>query len=297
VFDSYEKSNLFDPIRRLGVKDGQVIDNALYDYDFLQREKRKLENKISGKKTVDMSSENKGFNPSDISGQIGKLKKVKDEDKNVFKQAIDDPEISETEKKLKTIRDANKSDDEETEPWEDDDPQSAKGANLAINTNEINNYMKSIKGFVGTYAIDQFDQLIKKAQAWNNKAKKAADKIGFIMNTFPFRIKHGGHWVGVIIDPNTIEYFDSFGQDPSNKFVEGIKKVQNTLHPGNVSQFKINRVKWQDYESQRCGYHAMRFVSERLKGKPWKEVTGYSKFPEKTIEKFQDKIQEFGYVK
>eukprot|EP00732_Lithocolla_globosa_P000408 Lithocolla_globosa_v1_NODE_121_length_6109_cov_174.362075.p4 type:complete len:119 gc:universal NODE_121_length_6109_cov_174.362075:1920-2276(+) len=117
------------------------------------------------------------------------------------------------------------------------------------------------------------------------------------MNTAPKNTQHG-HWIAVMITPNTIEYVDSFAENPSFKFNHHIKKI---LKPG-VYQMKINSVKRQNVKTDTCGYHAMKFLADRYAGKSFKEATGFDIIDksikgEEEIKKFKKMVKDFGYVK
>jgi hypothetical protein len=151
---------------------------------------------------------------------------------------------------------------------------------------QIDQMMKQVPGFLGTYAIDQISNI----KIPNNK------HFSFIMNTQPF--PKDGHWVAVIVSPSTIEYFDPFGEEPSKRFYREMKKIL----PSSIYQNKINRIKQQLDTTNTCGFHAMKFIAERQKGRSWKGVSGFetidkSKKGEKDLKPFISKIKRYGYIK
>ena len=89
-----------------------------------------------------------------------------------------------------------------------------------------------------------------------------------------------------------IEYYDSYGRDPSKAFMKQVKLMVSNLEPDTYLKFKINRVKQQREDSDTCGYHAMLFLMDRFKGKPFKQCTGWSEVCK--AEKRAAKV--FGYI-
>jgi hypothetical protein len=102
------------------------------------------------------------------------------------------------------------------------------------------------------------------------------------------------------VSPDTLEYFDPFGEKPSPRYKQEMKKI---LTPG-LRQFKINRVQLQDISTKTCGFHAIRFLKDRARGKSFKEATFYelpkmnkSKKGENSLKPIIKEVEEFGYVK
>ena len=140
--------------------------------------------------------------------------------------------------------------------------------------------LNKLPGYVGTYSIDQLKNIPK------------SNNFNFIMNTQPF--PRDGHWVAVKITPNTIEYFDSFADDPTKNFNKNIKKII----PQGVYQHKVNSVIHQQPTTDSCGYHAMNFLIKRHNGGSWKDATGYSKIDKS--DKYENEIKKFkrfGYIR
>jgi hypothetical protein len=74
------------------------------------------------------------------------------------------------------------------------------------------------------------------------------------------------------------------------------------LKPG-LRQFKINRVQLQDINTKTCGFHAIRFLKDRARGKSVKEATFYelpkmnkSQKGEAALKPLIKEVEEFGYV-
>jgi hypothetical protein len=149
------------------------------------------------------------------------------------------------------------------------------------------------EGFVGVYSINDLDKIPVNA---------SADSINFVMNTVPSNVKYG-HWVAVYINKHNLEYYDSFGQPPSNEFITNIKAVLKKFVGNKPLQFKINRIKIQSVSSTNCGYYAIKFLIDKYQGKSFKEITKYNKLmgvfkSEKQIEAFKKKIniKPFEYI-
>ena len=140
-------------------------------------------------------------------------------------------------------------------------------------------------GFVGVYAIDK----LYKMPIDPNK-----ESLSFIMNTMPSTIKMG-HWTGIYLTKENLEYYDSFGNLPSDMFITNIKPILHKWVGNKPLQFKINRIKTQSVNSDNCGYYAMKFLIDRYNGKSFKEITKYNKLigvlkSEKQIRAFKKKF-------
>jgi hypothetical protein len=171
---------------------------------------------------------------------------------------------------------------------------------MGLSNSEIDNMMKPLQkhGFIKTVARDQINDMTPV----NN-----SNKIGFVMNTQPIKVKYG-HWVAVLIDKEkgTVEYFDPLGDEPDKRWMKDIKKFLKNHNISGLYQCKINRVTRQKTESDTCGYHSMKFLKERMDGKTFKQATGYddavelinkANAGEKAVKKFKDQISKFGTVK
>jgi hypothetical protein len=143
-------------------------------------------------------------------------------------------------------------------------------------------------GWKGTYNIDELNKI------------PLSHKMSFIMNLSP-SYKKGTHWVAVYIDTKndkSVEYYDSYGEDPPLEFMRNIKTLINKLHPEYYLKFKINKIVDQRANSQTCGYHCINFLLDRYKGKPFKDCTGYSEImkSEKKADELKEKFKKFGLI-
>jgi hypothetical protein len=104
--------------------------------------------------------------------------------------------------------------------------------------------------------------------------------------------------VAVFVDVTkdmTVEYYDSFGQDPPKRFMKDIKLLIEKLDPSVYLKLKINRILDQRSNSSSCGYLAILFLERRFKGQEFVECSGYSNITAK--EKEAQKLKKsFGYI-
>lgn len=153
---------------------------------------------------------------------------------------------------------------------------------------EINEMMRKYKLFVGTFAADEMNKILPKK------------RFGFIINTEP-RQKGDGHWVACYIDvmkDMSVDYYDSFGNDPNEIFLIGLKEIIDKLNPDVYLKFKINKIKEQRATSSNCGWHCMAFLINRFNGVPFKECTGYSDYAKgmKDVKQMKEKFKNFDFI-
>jgi hypothetical protein len=127
---------------------------------------------------------------------------------------------------------------------------------------------------------------------------------GLIVNTDP-STKPGMHWVAVFVDPrpsakSSVEYFDSFGQDPSRGMNDSINEMikKNFSSLPHMLKYKINSVKNQRATSPNCGFFALKFLSDRIHGVPFETATGFKKLSQ--VAKGEHGVmllkKKFGYI-
>jgi len=164
----------------------------------------------------------------------------------------------------------------------------AKLRDSGLSTSHINKYMEDTKGFVGTFPRDMLV-----------KVPASDSPFGFVMNLDP-STKKGSHWVAVFIDPqNSIEYYDSFGKHATKTIIKGLKGIVDKLNPSTLLKFNENKIVEQRANTNYCGYFAMKFIKDRLKGKPFKEASGFSTVleSEADLKKWKRKLRPFEYFK
>ena len=102
--------------------------------------------------------------------------------------------------------------------------------------------------------------------------------------------------MGVYCDPlkRTFEYYDSFGDPPTIEMsADFAKLIKDKFKPSrNGFQMKNNLIREQDNKADTCGVHAMRFITRREQGIPFKQSTPYFKSMEKDAQDDIDKIRE-----
>lgn len=112
-----------------------------------------------------------------------------------------------------------------------------------MNTKEINDQLKSMKCFIGTYPID------KLPKKYINQRP-----LGLIINLDQSYLP-GSHWIALFIDDNNIAwYFDSYGRDINSKY------IHEFLVSNKVSILFHNRKKLQGDLSQVCGPYCIYFI-------------------------------------
>lgn len=120
------------------------------------------------------------------------------------------------------------------------------------------------------------------------------------MNTDP-SYKQGEHWVAIYVDTTedkSLEYYDSFAEDPPDNFMNDIKQLIDAHKIPYYLKFKINRIKEQAENSMLCGFHAMKFLIDRFNGKPFKDCSGYSDVRKSEMKagNMAKKYERFGYI-
>lgn len=179
------------------------------------------------------------------------------------------------------------------------EPPSGNGKNRqkakdTLYDDQIDNIMRNLTkpedGFKGVFAADEITTDLLKTISPTDK------KVSWIQNLSP-RKDSGSHWVAIFIDPlndRSLEYYDSYGDEPSRKFMRDIKYVINKIDPNTYLKYKINRIKEQRENSSDCGYHSMQFLLQRIAGKKFKECTPYSDviMSEEKLEPFKEKIKK-----
>lgn len=153
---------------------------------------------------------------------------------------------------------------------------------------EINKIMKPLDGwYKGTWSIDNFSNIPLSAQNIKN---------GFstIINLDKAK-GPGTHWIALNITPDSIEYYDSFGEEPPERFMEELKKLVDRIKTDVFLKMKINKIVDQRSNSDSCGWFAMKFLMDRHTGREFKDASGWSQ-----VEKSEGKIKQFkkkfGYI-
>jgi hypothetical protein len=156
------------------------------------------------------------------------------------------------------------------------------------------------KGFVKTIPYDILNKLdFQKKKPFVDRDLFVITPRAVVLN-LDAHDKPGSHWVALYVTPKTVEYFDSFAEEPPAKVDVEIQKFVKR-YSRDMLQYKINSVKQQRTNSDNCGYFAMKFLVNRMNGKTFKQATGWDIIEksikgEKDIKKFKEHVNDFGYV-
>jgi hypothetical protein len=153
----------------------------------------------------------------------------------------------------------------------------------ALYNDEIEDYFSDEREYPdwgGVIASDQINLLDKRLP------------LGFIMN-LDKSDGPGNHWVAVYISGDSVEYFDSFGDPPTEQFKKDIKKFLENMKVPVLMKFKINKIQWQNADSSSCGWHSIQFLDNRFNGVPFVNST---KFINKSKEGEENLKKEFSYI-
>ncbi len=143
--------------------------------------------------------------------------------------------------------------------------QSGEGSSSklpALYSDEIDSFFEKEPRYTGTIASDQISELPKQIPQ------------GFIINS-DMSYEPGAHWRAVYITPDSIEWFDPFGDPPTQEEKIALKKKLIEWEVPNLMKFKINRIKQQHGNSHHCGYHCLMFLSNRFDGIDFPMATRY----------------------
>ena len=227
----------------------------------------------------------------EMESKAAEVKRKEEEDAEAEEIAADAADAEEAkEEDEEEDEDEEEGEDEDEEPppppLEDDTTGKGLGKMRGLLGSEINDLMSAINAewYIGLAARDK----IKDLQPGDRR------QFGFVMNTD--RAKGPGiHWVGVWVDldhAKSIEYYDPLGIHPPRMFQYQIK----SLIPKNLPyylKFKTNLIRNQHAKTDTCGWHSIKFLIHRSKGKDWKFCTGYYDNTESEIKKFKN---VFGYI-
>ena len=147
-------------------------------------------------------------------------------------------------------------------------------------------------GFKGTYAENE---LISLMLPLINKGEK---QISWIMNTEP-DTESGVHWVAFFINEDSVDYFNSLGENPSKYTMENIKQIVAKLDREVYLKFKQNLYVTERYNSSDCGYQSILFLLDRYEGKPFVQcIKGYSSInrSEVRVHKLIKKLKKLQYI-
>lgn len=164
---------------------------------------------------------------------------------------IDRPEVIEADRlALSTLYDADRSDPRVQQGIENlrtkeqmQQQASGKSGGCGLYDDQLENVMKEYnsKGFKGVYAIDEISQI------------PISNKISVILN-LDKSSQPGSYWVYIDADGDkSVEYYDSYGEDPPESLLRDIKTVVDKINPDTYLKFKINKIKQQSDSSDTGG--------------------------------------------
>lgn len=170
----------------------------------------------------------------------------------------------------------------------------------SLTNHEIEEIMDHEENFIGTYTIDEIDDIIDKIKKLKltkfNCIVNLADEDDFEDEDFV------GHWIAIwcnldegdfcLFDPLVIIDDDQIDMicEPFNEY---FNKTQN-----HYVKLKINEIPEQASHSSTCGWFCIRFILMMNQDLPFKIATGFDniKENEKDVENLKERYQKFGYI-
>jgi hypothetical protein len=119
-------------------------------------------------------------------------------------------------------------------------------------------------------------------------------EFGFIFNLYNEKVKRGmKHWCAcwISIPDGSVEYYNPLASpDPTKSFMKQLKVLINKINPEVYLKFKVNRIVDESDNSSNCGFFSLKFILDRIDGKPWKYATlaHKSDIGEYNIERFKN---------
>lgn len=145
--------------------------------------------------------------------------------------------------------------------------------------------VKRVKDFVPVIPADKTEELLKyvgkgdkRFSAIVNTADSSSDGTGKNGNSL-------GHWTAVFInnedDYPSIEFFDPLVSEIDDRLYNTLRKIAKRMNGELYFKYKPNMIRRQKLNKSTCGYHAMKFIENRINGVPFSEASGYDEFIEK----------------
>ena len=161
---------------------------------------------------------------------------------------------------------------------------------------KIDRFMRGVHGYLGTVPSDMItSEILPKVQP--------RSRGSFIMN-LDKASGPGTHWVAVYFDArpqgsHSLEYYNSLGDGPTQSFRHQIKEVVRKLDSEAPLKFKVNKIQRQANNTNTCGWFAMKFIMDRMRGKPFSDASGFDDHlqGEHDVEAFKKRMGGgFGYL-
>lgn len=163
-----------------------------------------------------------------------------------------------------------------------------------LSTDQIQKTMQIYPDYIGTIPRDKIHELLPLVHPHS--------RVAFILNFDPAH-KEGSHWISIYIDArpsgsNSIEYFDSYGRDIPNDIMKALYPIIKKISPDGYLKLKVNKIVQQSVNSNNCGFFSMQNLIDRFRGKPFKDITGYSEVAknEKNIDNLKKKYPPFSIL-
>ena len=163
------------------------------------------------------------------------------------------------------------------------------GKGRGLYESEIKQTMNKYESFLGVYANDEIDKIADKV--------KPQSRGSAIINTAN-RKTGGQHWQAIYFDgrPNgskTVEFYDSFGEEPTKHQLKAIKMIVDKLKADTYLKLKVNKMKKQSANSDNCGWFSMKFLIDRYRGKSFQEASGYNEQLKSAVGRGETEIRKF----
>lgn len=166
----------------------------------------------------------------------------------------------------------------------------ASSSSGALFNTQIEEMMQGKGDFLGVYSVDQFKKVPKQKDEW---------KFSIIANTMPSTTLMG-HWVAIKVGEAgdgkpTVEYYDPLAEPPKPDMMRAIRRLVKRMGVPTPLQFKVNKIQDQSTTSANCGWFAMKFLTDRYEGKPFREASSFNAVVgEKNIKEYKKHYKKFG---
>ena len=122
---------------------------------------------------------------------------------------------------------------------------------------------------------------------------KKISKIGIVYNLDKHN-EPGSHWTAVLINTpeNEINYYDSYGEKPTELIYKFMKKMGDKFKKNNRSVHLIYNDKRHQYGGSECGIYSMYFLLQRLEGQSMNDI-----YKKKIKDSYMNKLRDVLYLK
>jgi len=295
IYDQKISDQEIDVLKRFWIDIlGQDFDLFINLEKGLQKEQEEIEEEEKEQEEIE-EEEKEQEEPKPKKRLMKKTKKKSEEElekelKELGEQ--EDKKVEEFERDVDDLKEINKKQEEVVEEIE----EIQKGGLMtnpedALTNTEIDKIMAKYRDYHGTFPKDHFYKVISEI--------KPQTRGGAILN-LDDSSKPGSHWVGVFYDgrpqgSHSVEYFDSFGRQPPSDIMSDLKRIPKKLEAGQHLKLKVNGVGKQHPDTVSCGYHAINYLLNRFRGKPFKSATGYNSI-QKNEEKMEQMKKKFDFM-